>query len=99
MMSEGRRFQGKTALITASTAGKTPPNIIYICTEGTMISQTFDVYHGFAGIGLGIALRLGKEGAKLVICSRKKVDCQRRQKIRSIAMSLDYLHSHHIEEG
>ena len=40
-----RRFEGKSVLITAATAG----------------------------IGLGIAQRLGEEGAKLTICSRKQV--------------------------
>ncbi len=40
-----RRFEGKSAVITAATAG----------------------------IGLGIAQRLGEEGAKLTICSRKQV--------------------------
>ena len=40
-----KRYEGKTALITAATAG----------------------------IGFGIAKRLGEEGAKLVICSRRQV--------------------------
>ena len=40
-----RRFEGKSVVITAATAG----------------------------IGLGIAQRLGEEGAKLTICSRKQV--------------------------
>ena len=44
----------------------------------TIDRQTFRLYYGPicglpAGIGLGIALRLGQEGAKLVICSRKQV--------------------------
>ncbi|CAK0784586.1 hypothetical protein CVIRNUC_007790 [Coccomyxa viridis] len=41
-----RRFEGKSAVITAATAG----------------------------IGLGIAQRLGEEGAKLTICSRKQAN-------------------------
>lgn len=40
-----KRFEGKSVIITAATAG----------------------------IGLGIAQRLGEEGAKLTICSRKQV--------------------------
>ena len=40
-----KRFEGKSVVITAATAG----------------------------IGLGIAQRLGEEGAKLTICSRKQV--------------------------
>ncbi|KAL6768994.1 hypothetical protein ACKKBF_B17055 [Auxenochlorella protothecoides x Auxenochlorella symbiontica] len=43
-----RRFEGKVALVTASTAG----------------------------IGLGIARRLGQEGAKVVVCSRKKASVE-----------------------
>ena len=42
-----KRFEGKSVIITAATAG----------------------------IGLGIAQRLGEEGAKLTICSRKQVHC------------------------
>jgi len=42
-----KRFEGKSVVITAATAG----------------------------IGLGIAQRLGEEGARLTICSRKQVLC------------------------
>ena len=42
-----KRFEGKSVVITAATAG----------------------------IGLGIAQRLGEEGAKLTICSRRQVHC------------------------
>ena len=45
-MSHGcKRFEGRSVVITAATAG----------------------------IGLGIAQRLGEEGAKLTICSRRQV--------------------------
>lgn len=42
-----KRFEGKSVVITAATAG----------------------------IGLGIAQRLGEEGARITICSRKQVLC------------------------
>ena len=72
-MSEVKRFDGKVALITASTAGKSNINAASEAQRLLLRCGIFYLIPCLAGIGLGIAQRLGREGAKLVICSRKKV--------------------------